>query len=154
MRRGDGEAAGRRFGLNSRGELVVALTVLAATAVLSGLAPARVAVAASAAKPVPQAQASGQDYATTVRVHLTVTPGAAGENAYVAWVDDYDSGDPLATVTAVRLECSLPAEPSVSAVDDPAQTRRRRQLARPRPRARDRRPVAGHRDHRGRQRRA
>jgi hypothetical protein len=52
-------------------------------------------------------------------VHLTVTPGAAGENAYVAWVDDYDSGDPLATVTAVRLECSLPAEPSVSAVAIP-----------------------------------
>jgi copper transport protein len=119
VRRGDGEAAGRRFGLNSRGELVVALTVLAATAVLSGLAPARVAVAASAAKPVPQAQASGQDYATTVRVHLTVTPGAAGESAYVAWVDDYDSGDPLTTVSAVRLECSLPAEPSVSAVEIP-----------------------------------
>ena len=93
--------------------------MLAATAVLSGLAPARVAVAASTAKPVPQAQASGQDYATTVRVHLTVTPGAAGENAYVAWVDDYDSGDPLTTVSAVRLECSLPAEPSVSAVEIP-----------------------------------
>jgi len=119
VRREGGEVAARRFGLNSRGELVVALAVLVATAVLSGLAPARVAIAASAAKPVPQAATSGHDYATTVRVHLTVTPGAAGENAYVVWVDDYDSGDPLATVTAVRLECLLPAEPAVSAVTIP-----------------------------------
>ena len=51
VRRDDGEAAARRFGLNSRGELLVALAVLAATAVLSGLAPARLAVAASAAEP-------------------------------------------------------------------------------------------------------
>jgi copper transport protein len=116
VRRDDGEATARRFGLNSRGELVAALAVLAATAVLSGLAPARLAVAASAAEPAPQAAASGQDYATTVRVQLTVTPGSAGENAYVVWVDDYDSGDPLATVSAVQLECSLPAQPSVSAV--------------------------------------
>lgn len=119
VRRGDGEAAGRRFGLNSRAELMVTVAVLAATAVLSGLAPARLAVAASGAPPAPQATASGEDYATTVRVQLTVTPGRAGENAYAAWVDDYDSGDPLATVTAVRLECSLPAESSVSAVTVP-----------------------------------
>ena len=37
----------------------------------------------------------------------------------MVWVDDYDSGDPLATVTAVRLDCSLPAKPSVSAVTIP-----------------------------------
>ena len=52
-------------------------------------------------------------------MQLTVTPGSAGENAYVARVDDYDSGDPLAAVTAVRLECSLPAKPAVSAVTVP-----------------------------------
>ena len=102
----------------------MALTVLAATAVLSGLAPARVAVAASAAKPVPQAQASGQDYATTVRVHLTVTPGAAGENAYVAWVDDYDSGDPLdhgvrRAASSARCRRSPPSAPSRSRSDTP-----------------------------------
>ena len=97
----------------------MALCVLAATALLSGLAPARLAVAAAGPSPAPQATASGQDYATTVRVQLTVTPGTAGENAYVAWVDDYDSGDPLAAVTAVRLECSLPAKPAVSAVTVP-----------------------------------
>ena len=38
--RAGGRRADRRFGLNSRGELVVALGVLAATAVLSGLLPA------------------------------------------------------------------------------------------------------------------
>ncbi len=39
VRRGDAGPAARKFSLNSRGELVVALCILAATAVLSGLAP-------------------------------------------------------------------------------------------------------------------
>jgi hypothetical protein len=37
--RGEAGPAARRFSLNSRGELVVGLCILAATAVLSGLAP-------------------------------------------------------------------------------------------------------------------
>jgi copper transport protein len=39
VRRGEPDPAPRRFSLNARGELVVALCILAATAVLSGLAP-------------------------------------------------------------------------------------------------------------------
>ncbi len=97
--RGEGGAARgeRRFGLNSRGELAVALTVLAATAVLSGLAPAGTAAAVRSAAERQQSEvtASGSDYATTVRVELTLTPGRAGRNAYVLWADDYDTGDPL-----------------------------------------------------------
>ena len=50
-----------------------------------------------------------------MRVELTLTPGRAGRNAYVLWADDYDTGDPLTTVTSVRLECSLPARPALSA---------------------------------------
>jgi copper transport protein len=117
--RGDGGApAERRFGLNSRGELAVALGVLAVTAVLSGLAPAHTAAAAasgSGASPG-AVTASGHDYATSVRVELTLTPGVAGRNDYKLWVDDYDTGDPLTTVTAVSLECSMPARPSVAAL--------------------------------------
>jgi copper transport protein len=114
-----GGGADRRFGLNSRGELVVALGVLAATATLSGLLPARTAdaVASGAGRERPgQVTASGSDYATSVKLQLTLTPGVAGRNAYTLWVDDYDTGDPLETVTAVRMKCALPERPSVAPV--------------------------------------
>ena len=117
--RAGGGGADRRFGLNSRGELVVALGVLAATAMLSGLLPARTAdaVASGAGKgPAGQVTASGSDYATSVKLELTLTPGVAGRNAYTLWVDDYDTGDPLETVTAVRMKCALPERPSVAPV--------------------------------------
>jgi hypothetical protein len=51
-----------------------------------------------------------------VRVQLTLTPGVAGRNQYVLWADDYDTGDPLKTVTAVSMTCALPARPSVAPV--------------------------------------
>jgi copper transport protein len=116
--RDDGEQRERRFGLNSRGELAVALAVLAATAILSGLVPGGTAAAAksAAAASRPAAvTASGSDYATTVRAELTLTPGVAGRNAYVLWVDDYDTGDPLAGLQSVRLECTLPDAPDLAA---------------------------------------
>ena len=74
-----GDGADRRFGLNSRGELAVALCVLAATAVLSGLAPAKIAAIASGAARAGQVTAAGHDYATAVRATLTLTPGVAGQ---------------------------------------------------------------------------
>ena len=48
VRRGDARGP-RRFALNSRGELAIALGVLAATAVLTGLAPGVTAAASDAA---------------------------------------------------------------------------------------------------------
>ena len=133
--RGDGgEPAERSFGLNSRGELAVALGVLAATAVLSGLAPAGTVSAASAAGvPAAGVTASGHDYATSVRVELTLTPGVAGRNEYKLWVDDYDTGDPLTTATDVRMRCSLSARPSMATVTVPLRRAAGRQLDRQRP---------------------
>jgi hypothetical protein len=114
---GRGDARGpRRFSLSSRGELAIALGVLAATAVLTGLAPGVATVASGSPASPPGSSAAGEDYATTVRVLLTVTPGRAGVNDYVARVEDYDSGDPAAGVNAVQLKCSLPARPSLGAV--------------------------------------
>jgi hypothetical protein len=87
--------------------------------VLSGLLPARTAdaIASGAGKePAGQVTASGSDYATSVKVELTLTPGLAGRNEYTLWVDDYDSGDPLMTVTGVRMKCALPESPSVAPV--------------------------------------
>ena len=109
------ERAARTFRMNSGGELAVAAAVLAATAVLSGLAPASSAVASAAMPAAPAVTVSGSDYATTVRAHLTVSPGAVGQNSYSVLVDGYDSGQPLPSVTGVKLAFSLPSKPSLNA---------------------------------------
>ena len=106
-----GEGTERRFQWNSRAELVVAAAILGLTGFLSGLAPANVA-AASKASTAHQVVVSGADYATTVRVKLSVTPGTVGANAFVAQVTDYSSGK-TAAVSGVKLEFSLPSRPDV-----------------------------------------
>jgi copper transport protein len=77
-------------------ELGLAAAVLAAAALLSQLAPGAPAGAARPGPSVaPALKASGADWATTVRVTLTVTPGAAGPNRFTATVADFDSGSAL-----------------------------------------------------------
>jgi copper transport protein len=77
-------------------ELGLAAAVLAAAALLSQLAPGAPAGAARpGASAAPALEASGADWATTVRVTLTVTPGAAGPNRFAATVADFDSGSVL-----------------------------------------------------------
>ena len=79
------EGAARTFRLNSGGELAVAAAVLAATAILSGLAPASTAAAAGGTPASASGvTVSGADFGTTVRVHLTVSPGAVGRNVVQA----------------------------------------------------------------------
>jgi copper transport protein len=79
------------------GELGLAAAVLAAAALLSQLPPGGPDGAAT--RPERAATqvlaASGADWATTVRVTLTVTPGAAGPNRFTATVADFDTGSPL-----------------------------------------------------------
>ena len=67
--------------------------------------------------------ATGSDFGTTVRVALTVAPGTAGINTFVADVRDYNSGA-AAGATAVTLRFALPAQPQVaqSRLDLTAQT--------------------------------
>ena len=87
------------------GELGLAAAVLAAAALLSQLAPGR-AGRGRPARPEPATPvlaASGADWATTVKVTLTVTPGAAGPNRFTAMVADFDSGTVL---PADRVELS------------------------------------------------
>jgi copper transport protein len=102
------QAGGRRAGTRLRrsvgGELGLAAAVLAAAALMSQLAPGEPAVAARPAQSVPPVlAASGADWATTVKVTLTVTPGAAGPNRFTATVADFDSGT---TLPADRVELS------------------------------------------------
>jgi nitrogen fixation protein FixH len=56
---------------------------------------------------------TGSDFATTIRVRLTVSPGTTGPNRFTAQVLRYDSGRPV-LARSVRLEFSLPSNPTVA----------------------------------------
>jgi copper transport protein len=91
---------------NVRGEVVLAACILAITAVLSQLPPGKFVVEQASARPPapPTVQVEGTDFATSVRIALTVTPGTPGPNAFTAKVTDYDSGEDWpATRVALRL---------------------------------------------------
>jgi copper transport protein len=80
---------------NVRGEVVLAVCILSVTAVLSQLPPGRFVVDQAATKPPapPSVQVEGSDFATSVRIALTVSPGRPGPNTFTAKVTDYDSGE-------------------------------------------------------------
>jgi hypothetical protein len=117
------EAGGRRLAVarlrrSVGGELGLAAAVLAAAALLSQLAPGVPAGAAGPTRTAPAAApvlaASGADWATTVKVTLTVTPGAAGPNRFTATVADYDSGTAL-PVDRVELSGTPADHPDLGA---------------------------------------
>ncbi|HKN48919.1 MAG TPA: hypothetical protein VJ010_01685, partial [Actinomycetota bacterium] len=93
-------------------EILVASGVLGVTGVLSGLVPAAYVSAQATAAAAQHVVVVGSDFATTVRVRLTVTPGTVGPNEFQARVTDYDTGRP-APATAVRLQFSLPSRPDL-----------------------------------------
>jgi putative copper export protein/methionine-rich copper-binding protein CopC/nitrogen fixation protein FixH len=94
----------------ARAEIAVALVVLGATAILQNLAPAKIAAAsASAFKPV---VLRAHDFATTVKVSLTVDPATAGFNQFTLKVADFDTGKPVAA-DKVSLGFHLPARPDI-----------------------------------------
>jgi copper transport protein len=96
FRGGGRRRAAARLRRSVGAELGLAAAVLAAAALLSQLAPGLPAGPTRPAPATPPALAtSGADWATTVRVTLTVTPGAAGPNRFIASVADFDSGAPL-----------------------------------------------------------
>ncbi|MHB8488989.1 MAG: copper resistance CopC/CopD family protein [Candidatus Dormibacteria bacterium] len=93
-------------------EIVVGTAVMLIAATLVNVAPP-----VASAAPVTTAQAaqlvvSGSDFATTVRVRLSVSPGSPGFNEFTLRVTDYDTG---ATVQArsVQLEFSQPLRPQL-----------------------------------------
>jgi copper transport protein len=96
-----------------RAEIVVAAAILVTTGVLSSFPPA-----SSLASPVRRAVGTqqivvaGSDFATTVRVRLSVTPGTVGPNRFEARVTDFDTGRPV-PARAVSLNLSLPSAPNV-----------------------------------------
>jgi copper transport protein len=108
LRAGDGtEGTLRR---TVRAEIGVAAAVFVAAAILSGLPPSTYAAEAAGAtgsQAPTSVTATGSDFATTVRVRLTATPGTVGANAFVAQVADYDTGKPV-PARSVSLGFSYP----------------------------------------------
>ena len=91
-----------------RVELGLAAVVLVATAVLQGQAPPASVAAASSP---PSVVVSGHDFAETIAVRMSVSPGTVGFNQFVARVTDYRTTHP---VTAdVTLSFSLPDRPDL-----------------------------------------
>jgi copper transport protein len=84
-------------------EMVGALGVFGLTGTLTGLQP-RPPVSPPP-QPPQNVTLDGQDFATTMRVHLVITPGSAGPNGFDVAVADFDSGAPLdATDVSLRFE--------------------------------------------------
>ncbi len=91
-------------------ELAVAAAVLAVTGILTSLAPPR--LVQEAAQAVSAIAVDGSDFATSVRVHLEITPGYPGQNRFVARIADYDTNEPV-TAARVSLRFADPQRPGV-----------------------------------------
>lgn len=90
-------------------ELAVAALALAAAAVLTESAPA--SYTGGEAGPAPLV-ASGNDFGTSVRARLEVTPGFPGQNSFVISLRDYDTGRPVAA-ERVSLRFTLRDHPDI-----------------------------------------
>jgi copper transport protein len=99
---------------NVRGEVALAVCILAVTAVLSQLPPGKFVVERAAAKPSapPGVQVEASDFATSVRIALSVSPGTPGPNSFTAKVTDYDSGEDW-PATRVSLRFTSRSQPDV-----------------------------------------
>ena len=93
-------------------EIVIGTAVVLVAAALVNVAPPVASTAAAATAQATQLVVSGSDFATTVKVRLTVSPGSAGFNDFTVRVTDYNTG---ATVHAssVQLEFTQPLRPQL-----------------------------------------
>ncbi|HLJ61880.1 MAG TPA: copper resistance protein CopC [bacterium] len=91
-------------------EVALGVIVLAVTAYLTGLAPARSGLE-GAVPPTPLV-ADGHDFATSVRLRLETIPGTAGVNHFTARVTDYDTGRPT-HASKVTLTFTKPDRPDI-----------------------------------------
>jgi copper transport protein len=89
-------------------EVVLAASILGLTGVLSQLPPPVDIASATPASSSSSITVSGHDFATSVRVRLTITPGFPGQNRFQAGVRDFDTGRAVPART-VTLGFTLPA---------------------------------------------
>jgi copper transport protein len=93
-------------------EVVIGTAVVLVAATLVNVAPPVASSVAASAAQASRLVVTGSDFATTVRVRLTVSPASAGFNNFNLRVTDYDTG---ATVHArsVQLEFTQPLRPQL-----------------------------------------
>jgi copper transport protein len=96
-------------------ELAVAAAAILVAATLVNEAPPVSAAGSPVAAP-PSIVLTGNDYGTSVRVRLTVTPGTAGPNRFTVNVADYDSGTPV-DAQGVQLTFTEPTRPDLGSTD-------------------------------------
>lgn len=110
------EGGGRRVGILRRtvgSEVLIAAGVFGITGIMAGLVPPIQQRAAELGAASPErVVVTGSDFATTVGVRLSATPGGAGPNTFEVRVSDPDTGEPLEART-VRLIFALPEHPEV-----------------------------------------
>jgi len=98
-------------------ELALAVVVLALSGLLVNLTPPTSAGAA----PEPVAQpivATGNDFGTSVRARLVVTPGGAGQNQFDLALTDYDSGQAVdASAASIRFQLASQSGVAPSTLD-------------------------------------
>jgi copper transport protein len=93
-------------------EVVIGAAVVLVAATLVNVAPP-VASTVSAAAPSPtRLVVTGSDFATTVKVRLSVSPGSAGFNNFNLRITDYDTGA-TARASSVQLEFTQPLRPQL-----------------------------------------
>jgi copper transport protein len=108
----DGRSSERPLRRVVGAELLVAAGIFGVTAVLTGLPPARSALRSAVPAAARSVVVSGNDFATTTRARLVVTPGTVGSNRFVARVTDYDTGAPV-PADRVSLQFDVPNEPTI-----------------------------------------
>jgi nitrogen fixation protein FixH len=91
-------------------EVAVAAAIFGITGVLTGLAPPR--LVQQAGQTASAIAVDGSDFATSVRVHLEVTPGFPGQNRFLARILDYDTRGPI-TGARVTLRFEQPDRPAI-----------------------------------------
>lgn len=95
--------------------LVGGTVVLLAAALVNVAPPTSVAAGGPAPSPSPTPAplvVSGNDFGTSVRLSLEISPGLTGFNTFRATVTDYDTGAPV-TADGVTLRFSIPARSDV-----------------------------------------
>jgi copper transport protein len=93
-------------------EVLIGLAVVLVAAALVNVAPPVASAASTTAATASQLVVTGSDFATTVKVRLTVSPGTAGFNNFDLRVTAYDTGA-LVRASSVELEFTQPLRPQL-----------------------------------------
>jgi copper transport protein len=93
-------------------EVLIGAAVLLVAAALVNVAPPVASAAVASTRATSQLVVTGSDFATTVKVRLTVSPGTAGFNNFGLRVTDYDTGS-LVHASSVQLEFTQPLRPQL-----------------------------------------